>query len=160
MMTSSSTAEGVILVLFNRCCELVGQRATADDVSVVSYLPAVLAGNISSFTISDILLSVGSFLRRMNTTDIPVFTAIAGDRWGLVSGLIRVLALDNASHVCDKHGVSGDAHDNADAYCDDTDIPWHGSDDNSARYDDVSDRNKRFNKSDIGSDRSISGFDN
>ena len=50
---------------------------------------------------------VGYFLSRIRQDNKAA--AIASDRWGLVSGLIRALTLLGASHACD-------AHENADDY--------------------------------------------
>ena len=142
-MTSSSAARGVISVLFNRHQVCFGSMcarefcpALGSDVNVVSYLPAALACGIYNPPNCDwTLWCVERFL--LQTPPVDMFTVITGDRWGLVSGLIRVLTLESASHVCDNLRRGDDsatddvndednAHESADGNgYDDTDICSH-----------------------------------
>ena len=70
---------------------------------------------------------VGYFLSRIRQDNKAA--AIASDRWGLVSGLIRALTLLNASHACRTH-------ENADYYARDyTGIYLPGIDNARAKYD-------------------------
>ena len=119
LMTSSSAAAGAIYMVFRLSPRCLRERPMGNHVNVVPYLPVALASNISKNTIASTLSSVEfDFLKMMTSAD--KFMTITGDRWDLVSGLIRVLTLWNSSHVCDRivrrddvaRGVSDDIKEN------------------------------------------------